>query len=74
MAIRVSKNTIRATGADAQALFNALANPPKERSASQHVRACRLCGCTEMQACPGGCWWVGEDLCSACADVGQQAK
>ncbi|MBI1353252.1 MAG: hypothetical protein GC160_02820 [Acidobacteria bacterium] len=30
-------------------------------------RSCRKCGCTDDCACPGGCWWVGEDLCSACA-------
>ena len=29
---------------------------------------CRVCGCTEHQACPGGCYWVEDDLCSACAD------
>ncbi len=32
---------------------------------------CRICGCTEDRACPGGCWWVPDpemgDLCSACA-------
>lgn len=30
------------------------------------VRRCRVCGCTDTQACAGGCWWVGRDLCSAC--------
>jgi hypothetical protein len=34
-------------------------------------RACRNCGCTDLAACPGGCWWVEDpeqlgDLCSAC--------
>lgn len=29
---------------------------------------CRECGCTDGQACPGGCYWVEEDLCSSCAD------
>ncbi|HWU23772.1 MAG TPA: hypothetical protein VN088_19695 [Nocardioides sp.] len=33
--------------------------------------ACRVCGCTETAACPGGCHWVPDpqmgDLCSACA-------
>ena len=29
-------------------------------------RACRHCGCTEHQACPEGCWWTGDTLCSAC--------
>jgi hypothetical protein len=30
------------------------------------VRTCRRCGCTDEQACPGGCHWVADDLCSAC--------
>jgi hypothetical protein len=33
---------------------------------------CRVCGCTDEQACPGGCHWVedpeGGDLCSVCAE------
>lgn len=32
--------------------------------------ACRICGCTDEQACPAGCSWApdpeGGDLCSAC--------
>jgi hypothetical protein len=28
---------------------------------------CRVCGCTNAQACAGGCFWVEEDLCSSCA-------
>lgn len=27
---------------------------------------CRVCGCTDALACPGGCWWVEPDLCSSC--------
>lgn len=30
---------------------------------------CRICGCTDMQACPGGCSWVEPDLCSACEEA-----
>lgn len=30
--------------------------------------ACRVCGCTDSHACDGGCYWVEDDLCSACAD------
>jgi len=30
-------------------------------------RRCRICGCTELQACPGGCSWIDKDLCSSCA-------
>ncbi len=30
---------------------------------------CRVCGCTDAQACPDGCSWVDAQrtLCSACA-------
>lgn len=28
---------------------------------------CRVCGCTDEQACPNGCHWVEVNLCSACA-------
>lgn len=31
---------------------------------------CRKCGCTDDRACVDlwgdACWWVAEDLCSAC--------
>lgn len=30
------------------------------------LRVCRVCGCSEANACEGGCCWVEEDLCSAC--------
>ncbi len=33
------------------------------------VPACRVCGCTDEDGCPGGCWWVEPDLCSRCAEV-----
>lgn len=31
------------------------------------LKVCRECGCSEFNACEGGCCWVEEDLCSACA-------
>jgi len=31
---------------------------------------CRVCGCTDDHACPGGCYWVEPDLCSACNEGG----
>jgi hypothetical protein len=40
-------------------------------------RACRVCGCTQNQACVddrGPCWWVGKDLCSHCADPAPAPK
>lgn len=30
------------------------------------VPACRVCGCTDDRACPGGCAWVEADLCTSC--------
>jgi hypothetical protein len=34
------------------------------------VSTCHVCGCTDEQACFGGCWWVNDDgtpdLCSSC--------
>lgn len=30
-------------------------------------QVCRVCGCTQDNACAGGCCWVEEDLCSRCA-------
>lgn len=35
-------------------------------------RKCRVCGCTWDNACPGGCYWVEEDLCSRC--VGKEGQ
>ncbi len=29
---------------------------------------CVACGCTNDRACPGGCYWVGANRCSACFD------
>jgi hypothetical protein len=38
-----------------------------KRAGAVHPPICRQCGCTEELACPGGCFWVEEDLCSTCA-------
>lgn len=27
---------------------------------------CRTCGCTDDRACPGGCAWYNDELCSRC--------
>jgi hypothetical protein len=29
-------------------------------------RTCKLCGCTDEQACEGGCYWITDALCSKC--------
>ncbi|WP_449240565.1 hypothetical protein [Desulfoscipio gibsoniae] len=38
------------------------------------VNTCRVCGCTDDNACPGGCWWVEPDLCSRCAEMPTQER
>jgi hypothetical protein len=30
-------------------------------------RTCSGCGCIDEWGCDGGCCWVADDLCSACA-------
>jgi len=32
------------------------------------IRKCRICSCTDDNACFLGCSWVEDDLCSACVD------
>jgi len=44
---------------------------PNSHSNDGDVVRCRLCGCTDEAACPGGCWWVPDpellgELCSTC--------
>ena len=41
------------------------------------VATCKGCGCTDLQACPGGCWWIavsyalGEGISSSCVGKGR---
>lgn len=44
----------------------------KERVDAEQV--CRVCGCTQNNACPGGCSWVEPDLCSDCAEPGEPVE
>lgn len=32
----------------------------------EELRFCKVCGCSQDHACPGGCYWVTDDLCSNC--------
>lgn len=32
-------------------------------------RYCHVCGCSEADACEGGCRWVERELCSACSPI-----
>lgn len=46
-----------------------LADPEQDplEAAEDDLQTCRDCGCTDLEGCPGGCWWVEPDLCSSCA-------
>jgi len=35
-------------------------------------KKCRVCGCTENNACEDGCYWVEDNLCSKCEENVQQ--
>lgn len=37
------------------------------RIAAGEEEVCRVCGCSDTMACPGGCTWVEPGLCSKCA-------
>lgn len=38
----------------------------RDRAKASGEQVCRVCGCSDLDACPGGCAWVAPDLCSAC--------
>lgn len=54
----------RARVADAEAWRSV--TPAERPDLFGEVEVCRGCGCTELAACPGGCWWVAAGLCSSC--------
>lgn len=31
-------------------------------------RECRICGCTWLNGCRNGCYWIEDDLCSNCSN------
>lgn len=38
----------------------------RQKKVDDKSRSCKVCGCTQERACPGGCHWVTDDLCSNC--------
>lgn len=40
----------------------------------QNQRMCQDCGCTDDHACDPPCYWVDDNLCSACAPKGRIPK
>lgn len=51
---------------DACAIARRVAAGEKEAAANGYDMVCQLCGCWELHACEGGCYWVDAGLCSAC--------
>jgi predicted Fe-S protein YdhL (DUF1289 family) len=47
-----------------------MATPVIKRDRNGLIR-CRVCGCTEVDACDPPCSWVEKDLCSGCADAAE---
>jgi hypothetical protein len=41
---------------------------PRGRADRARPGVCRVCGCTELRACPGGCCWADPEhtICSRC--------
>lgn len=31
-------------------------------------RKCKICGCSWLNGCTSGCYWIATDLCSECTD------
>jgi hypothetical protein len=44
----------------------AVAEAQAARRAAAGERRCAKCGCSNSHACPGGCVWATDTLCSRC--------
>ena len=68
---RVARTQLRPQLARAEADAAELRAELERLRAEQDLARCRVCGCTDEQACDGGCTWVEDprgmgDLCSTC--------
>jgi hypothetical protein len=50
--------------------MEATAQVPEAEAVDEDERECLICACTDARACPGGCVWVSDRLCSACLTTG----
>jgi len=41
----------------------------RQRLSARGEPRCIVCGCTENDACQGGCSWVTGEVCSVCASA-----
>jgi hypothetical protein len=62
----LSARPAKRVGADGVARSTAKIGKAKQRKKTRK-HPCRKCGCTDSKPCPGGCYWVEDDLCSSCA-------
>lgn len=46
-------------------MSRAVAAPDPDLTAAPAV--CRVCGCSDAEACPSGCAWYDPTLCTTCA-------
>ena len=44
------------------------------RTDSNGFVRCRVCGCTEIDACPAGCGWADGDLCTVCFEAAEALR
>ena len=61
-----------------QLLVAAIKRKLKRNGSKSKPGVCKICLCTQMHACPdpetGTCYWVKEDLCSACASPAERKQ
>jgi hypothetical protein len=62
--LRCQTRAVNADGRTFRCTINAW--HPNRLHEFEAERTCRVCGCTDLNACTGGCAWVDADLCSAC--------
>lgn len=70
-AMRGSPSIAAVWGRELQEIARVLSDLAQAWAAGDRGRSCRVCECTDDAACYddetcGPCYWVGEDLCSAC--------
>ncbi|MBX3447537.1 MAG: hypothetical protein KF765_12355 [Parvibaculaceae bacterium] len=65
--------SVETDGNDLQQFAGILGGLPVEARAPDPAgRQCRVCGCTQENACQtedGPCFWLEDDLCSGCLDA-----
>lgn len=43
-----------------------------KRGNIENLNTCIYCGCTDLNGCSNGCWWIdtNKSVCSNCSDFG----